>query len=477
MKDFVFVGWSKNRELAIKVKNLIDKNGFVGVVGGDYEENPERIRRQRKGTINETINYQMNQCDQAILLFQKTNDNLISGNLIYELGYINAQYNYTGHSTKLHVFKIDITQDVNLFPSDLHGIWGTMLSTNDKTQDDIAREIVTEFLRSQSQIKKKDKIQLLNDHHMVEFEIMKHFENPTMSDYDLAKDILVYLQAAFCYQEQADIKLKLQGFKSKMLEKREGSEELRWATDYAELTVDLFCKTVPVKEHFNIQMDRLSFRKFLDGYECIGARFAKKTAGIFETAELKKLVLTYETNKQNEFGTLLIAQIQEHITYLILVYLSSGTLEEKEKIKYSEEGIFYGVSAQKNLEIISQNSEDEMYAKLLLCYTYKNLSAFYNNVGNTEKSEEYSKASLELRKTLKDHINGIPFIRPSLKEYFTLEYLIQAIDIIKICDDEYVINDYMLEIEQYLEQRKISDSIRNLMVNDLSVKYNKLKKE
>ena len=107
----------------------------------------------------------------------------------------------------------------------------------------------------------KEKIQLLNDHYVVELELSKHFENPTMSDYDLAKDILVYQQAAFCYQEQVDSKLKIERFKSKMLEKGEGSRELRWAIDYAELTLDLFCRTIPSEENFSIDMDRMTFKK------------------------------------------------------------------------------------------------------------------------------------------------------------------------------------------------------------------------
>ena len=164
MKDFVFIGWSRNRDLAIAVKNILDLRGFICVVGGVYEENPESVRG-RKGTVNETINYQMNHCDQSILLFQKIDDNLgISGNLIYELVYINDQYNYIESPTKLHIFKIDITQaDDNLFPSDLHGIWGSNISSSGRTIDDMAHEIAEVFLNNQTQIKKSNKFKLLNN--------------------------------------------------------------------------------------------------------------------------------------------------------------------------------------------------------------------------------------------------------------------------------------------------------------------------
>ena len=44
MKEAVFIGWSGNRLLAIKIKEKLDKEGFSGVIGGDYEHNPEILR-------------------------------------------------------------------------------------------------------------------------------------------------------------------------------------------------------------------------------------------------------------------------------------------------------------------------------------------------------------------------------------------------------------------------------------------------
>lgn len=73
------------------------------------------------------------------------------------------------------------------------------------------------------------------------------------------------------------------------------------------------------------------------------------------------------------------------------------------------------------------------------------------------------------------YLNGIPFIRPSLKNYLTLEYLMQVVEMVKCCDDEYMIEDYMQEIEQYLHHRETSDGIRDLMINTLKSDYVKLK--
>lgn len=475
MKDYVFIGWSRNRDLAISVKNILDKKGFVCVIGGVYENNPYDLR-MRKGTVNETINYQMNHCDQAILLFQKLDDNLsISGNLIYELGYINAQYNFIQASTKLHIFKIDITQgDDNLFPTDLHGIWGTNVISLNKTNDEIAQEIANEFVNNQRQIKKKNKFNILNNHHFVEYEIKKHFENPSMSDYDLALDILVYLQSAFCYQEQSDMKLKMELFKSKIIETGNESVELRWSVDYAILTLTLFCLTIPNEDSLQLSLEGITFRKLLNEYKAMGETIIDKFSDSLDGMELDEVKISKEFNDKNNFEAFLIAQMQEHITYLILVYLLSGNLDDSEKIKYSKVGIKFGNTVVHNLNIIAKNPEDAMFAKLLLGFAHKNLATFYSNLNDADQCLINQKKSLRLRREINTYVNGMPMIRPSLKDYINLEYLLQVVDMIKNYDDEHEKADYMLEIRQYIEKRQRYERIRDYMVDLLTEEYNKI---
>ena len=475
MKDYVFIGWSRNRELAISVKNILDQKGFLCVIGGVYENNPYDVR-MRKGTVNETINYQMNHCDQAILLFQKLDDNLsISGNLIYELGYISAQYNFIDASTKLHIFKIDITQaDDNLFPSDLHGIWGANISSMAKSIDEIAMEIADEFISNQRQIKKKNKFNILNNHHFVEYEMKKHIENPSMSDYDLALDILVYLQAAFCYQEQFDMKLKMESFKTRIIEKGNESKELKWSVDYAIVTLTLFCLTIPNEDNMSLSMDGVTFRRLLNNYKSIGEDIIDRFQDALQGFDLDEVRFTEEFNLKNNFEALLIGQMQEHITYLILVYLLSGSLDVNEKMKYLNMGIKYCNAAIQNLGIIAKNPEDEMYAKLLLSFAHKNLATFYSNLGEENESVLNQKKSLRLRRDINTHINGMSMIRPSLKDYINLEYLLQVVDVIKNYEDEYEKADYLVEIRQYIEKRHRAERVRDYMVDSLTNEYNKI---
>lgn len=472
MKEHVFIGWSRNRELAIEVKKILDDNGFVGIVGGVYEDNPECVRC-RKGTVNETINYQMNHCDQAILLFRKIDDNMgISGNLIYELGYINAQYNIVGSYTKLHIYKIDITQaDDNLFPSDLHGVWGTMVSSHNKTNEEIAKEITDEFFKNQNQVKKFDRFKLLNDHHFVEYEISRHFETPTMSDYDLATEILVYMQAAFCYQEQKDMRLKMERFKTRLYETENYSQELKFAVDYACLTLELFCQTVPSDDEFQTAMEGKRFRDFLHRYISIGERILEHINNYFEEVSLESAVVDENFCKVYEFEALFLAQVQQHITYLILVYLNNDAINDEERKKYASDGVLYCISAIKNLEIIASKKEEEMYAKMLLGFVYKNLSTFYTYIGDVENRTKFQKKSLKMRQELNSYVKGLTMIRPSFKDYITLEYLMQCVEVAKDCTDKYERSDYIEEIEAFLERRERFKMTRDLLVNMLSKEY------
>lgn len=475
MKDYVFIGWSRNRDLAIAIKEVLDKCGFIGVIGGIYEGNPAHVRI-RKGTVNETINYQMNHCDQSILLFQKIDDNLgISGNLIYELGYINAQYNFIETATKLHIFKIDITKaDDNLFPSDLHGIWGTNISSSNKSITEMADEIVKEFLSNQSQNKKSDKFKLLNNHYYIEYEMKKHFNNPTMSDYDLATALLVYVQSAFCYQEQNDIKLKFELFKAKMIEKSYSSRELEWVTNYAIQTLTLYCLTVPNEDSGQLCMPGSTFRGLLSKYKEIGEYIGEAFYDELGSMELSELYVNEEFGENNDFEAWLIAQMQEHVTYLILVYLCNSKIDADEFEKYARVGVDFCLATIKNLELLAQKEDGKMYANLLLSYAYKNLCTFYGYLHEDKQSELFQRKSFKLRKEVYSYANSISTIKPSLKDYLTLEYLLQVVDKIKTCEDKYEKEDYLLEINTYIDNHKKTERNRNFMFNSLVDEYGKL---
>ena len=475
MKDYVFIGWSRNRDLAIALKNILDQHGFACVIGGVYENNPEKLRI-RKGTVNETINFQLNHCDQAIMLFQKLDDNLgISGNLIYELGYINARYGYIDSTTKLHIFKLDITQaDDNLFPSDLHGVWGEKISTTDRTDIDVAKEIAERFINNQSQIKKVDKFKLLNNYSAIEIELAKHFDNQTMSDYDLATDILIYVQASFCYQRQNDAKRRLEQFKSLMTERYNISHELELAIDYGITTLNLYCITIPDPDNGQIHMPGSVFRGILREYTETANHLLSNIREL-NNLSLHEVRLSNQFIEKNDFEAWMISQMQEHISYLILVYLSNPQIEQKEKEHYAKIGQEFSNAAIKNLALFERIQTDALYSKLLTSYAQKNLSTFLEILGENNECEQASARSLSLRREIYSFVCNNQSIRPTLKDYIALEYFLQVVEKIQTCDNIYEKEDYYIELENYIQVHNRSEKARTLMFSSLIQKYESLK--
>ena len=474
MRDYVFIGWSRNRELAIELKNILDQKGFTCVIGGLYENNPEKLR-VHKGTVNATINFQMNHCDQSIMLFQKIDDNIgISGNLIYELGYVTAQYSYIESATKLHIFKIDINSaDENLFPTDLHGVWGASIKSEGKSLTEIAQEIACEFLRNQSQIYSLDKFKMLNDHNYIEYAMKKHFETPTTSEYDLAILMLIYVQSAFCYQEQIDLKSKIQTFRAKMLEEINPNVELDMVTEYALQILKLYCITIPNEQTGVLELKGMVFRELYNGFNDIGERLLCERMN--KDDKVCDCCLETDDTARHEFESWMLAQLQEHITYLLLVYLNNSNLSEEEVNTYSAMGIRYCSSAIANLQLLSANETDARYAGLLLGYAYKNMSTFCAYQHQDEDVEIYRIKSYKERKKLYNYVNSMTTINPTLKDYITLEYLLQIVDMAKRTSDIYAKKDYMAQILDYITKKKTIIDNRDYMFNMLISEYEALK--
>lgn len=100
------------------------------------------------------------------------------------------------------------------------------------------------------------------------------------------------------------------------------------------------------------------------------------------------------------------------------------------------------------------------------------MSTFYSHLNNTDEVEKNQRKSFKLRKELFSYTSKISTIRPSLKDYIALEYLLQAIEKVKVCEDKYERVDYILEIKEYIEKRGRLERNRNYMLNMLIDEYN-----
>lgn len=483
MKDTVFIGWTTDNTIAIKVKKLIDQESFLGVVGGNYIDNPEGFNDG--STINETIVKQMNHCDQAILIFNKPvvkkkdkGPKNVSGNLVYEYGYLNGLFGYGNGQGKILVLTIDFNskEDELLFPSDLRGAWVNNIETKElegkgSLEDKIALKIKEMFIANQYKINNINLLTMLDNHHLVEEEMDLHATQPRYSDYDFATYILVYAMSGFCFQEHFDHIKRLGNYKVNDTY----SPYIKEAVNYAMHTLKLFCSTSP---NYNEEDHQYSFNfthdvlfEFTKDYKN-DSKGVIKRLNLGKEAVLKNIKLDKVTALDNKFDALLIAQLQEHMTYALLLYLFSET-DKEQRIDFATRGIAYGLSCIHNLDVLKASKDFKEYAMLLESYEYKNLATFYKEIGEYDKYQEYQDLSLDIRDELRMLDPEAKRLKGTLVEYLNLEYYSQLIEIIDDYKDEKLRKDCLIEINNYIKKCETQNQNRLFMLNMLKEEYEK----
>lgn len=482
MKDTVFIGWTTDSSIAIKVKDLIEKESFAGVVGGDYEGNPKELNQGK--TINDRIVKQMNHCDQGILIFSKPvvkegeqAPKNVSGNLIYEYGYLHALFGYSSTDEKLVVITIDFNkqEDELLFPSDLRGAWvknivTSKLKGDEPLEDKIAKEVTRIFLDNQKKLKNINLFKILDDHHQVEREFEYHESQPAYSDYDFATYILIYAMSGFCFQEHFDHKDKLEQYKP-----TSASKYVRQASTYARHTLELFCATSPEydssRKTYTFNFDNDTLNQFSDFYSDDGKDVIEGLP-FLEGSKLRDARMPEDKVSSHKFETLLLAQLQEHMTYVLLLGLHSKMNSKETCEKNARKGINYGLSAIHNLKLLEKEEEFKEYSMLLESYEYKNLSTFYRTVGEDSESLQYRDLSIKMRDNLKRLGSKQGHYRTTLEDYLKLEYYTQLIELVDEYDDEDK-DDALRSIGKFIKESEIKNQNRLFMLNMLKEEYKK----
>ncbi len=477
-KGIIFIGWSKNKNLAIVLKNKLDANGYLGVIGGDYEGNDDSLSANTR-TVSETITYQMNRCNQAILLFENKKDNTgavlpISGNLIYETGFLSSKFNARENIAKLHLFKIDIVnEDSELFPTDMHGVWGTPLLRRGQNDEEVAQRIFDEFIRKQNLILSQDKMSVLNTIHSVGSELHDHFTNPQLSDYELATQLVFYTQARYIYQDISiaiEQCVKLQELlSSDKLRPVALSNSLQLAMD----TLDLFRQVVASPDS-RVNMEGRVFRNFIKKFNSDAYRIKEYSLEFHEDYDYSGIRFSEEDVQNDEFVVWAITQLQEHTTFLYLVYLDKEGINPEKRKELCEKALVYCNSVIANCKTLQKQESNEQYARLLLSYVYRNAYSFCKDLGREEDAEKYAQLSLETRKSLYRNIDSKPNINSSLKDYIALEYFVQLADSITTMKDEDEILDCLTEMGEYIRVFENHENSRTIVFSRFKNIYNGL---
>ncbi len=140
----VFIGWSgENKEIAIRIGNLLEQIGFAPIVGGGKDTTL---------FVGNQIIEQMNKSDFAVLLLEKTSKSenaTVSANVMFEWGYL---LNKFPESNRIRTFVINMNGSE--LPSDIAGCWSQRVekpewkTEEEKEQifDSIAAEIFNSFV-------------------------------------------------------------------------------------------------------------------------------------------------------------------------------------------------------------------------------------------------------------------------------------------------------------------------------------------
>ena len=469
MEEIVFIGWNGSPDLAIAVKGRLAAHGFCGVVGGNFEENPEAFRQMRD-TVNATVKSQMDGCSQAIVILTRYDQlgseaNIrISGNLCYEIGYLTARFKSTDDAAKIHLFNIGVS--VSDLPSDIQGLWdGGTNTMPDDSLDIKADKIVEEFLRRQKLATKRDYFSFCNEYHLIEYKMARHFNTPLVSNRDLAFQTIFYLQSSYIYSDVSNALVQLQNLEDAMREAYATiSPDFEAIFKFGRLSLGLFRLAIPEDtDDLRVVLDSSTFRKTKREYVRLIESLAKG-AGVDATSPVH---LDDEALDDHEFESLLLMQVQQHLTFLYLLYLDSPQHSQAERSKLAGDAIEACKVVIGNLELLKKRRYGMLYAVLLLGFTYHNMSIFYDLTGDDEGMRECEALALETRRVIYEAIVNRSGINQGLKSYAELEYYFQLADCIDTVADEDDRLDYCDEIEEFISRRTMRKNMEYLTFDRL----------
>ena len=187
MKDRVFIAWSGTSELALRVKHILENRcNYKCFIGGNGTND------SNFASVGDTVLQQIKSCNQAIIIFQKRGDGLISNNLFFELGYALASYGLT----KVHCVKL-ANEDLML-PSDFDNSFVEPIDDTDT--DTLVEGIVNYFLARQKLSVNTNKMYLINNRYLIKEYIKRHFseQGSKCSDYELVQYLLFIRRRRRC---------------------------------------------------------------------------------------------------------------------------------------------------------------------------------------------------------------------------------------------------------------------------------------
>ncbi len=429
MKGKVFIGWSGTNKLAYKVKASLEKENYEGVVGGQSGQDGGLY-------VGAVVLNEIDGCNQALFVVQKKENERISNNLMFELGYALAKFN----ANKIHVVYVDIDSEDKEIPSDLKGIWASHCST--EGDEKIEDEIVGKFLENQKNIIPEEKMSVIGSYYHMKEQIKKYAYAPHCSEYEFAQYILFFSQAAYMYSNEKDALRALKELMNRLPNPAPSLDSaVRFAVCYLELF--LFVK----KEEDRLFIDRHDFRTL--------------------KRKLKSIEEKVEPMEKDDFTKWFLVFINDTINYSHILYSYNSEHTEEEKEEILNNSIPYAEKCLKYCEELKENKANALCLELYTAYMYRNLSTAYKQLPEgTEKSHTYLNKSFEARKKLVEYYE-MHDISTKLFDNFELEYYLALSECLEFVTDEDDFLDYKYDCEEYIKRVKELNREKSYFINKI----------
>lgn len=453
----IFIGWNAdNREIALRVGNILSANEFSPIVGG---------ASRTAFTVNEEIRRQMDSCDLAIFLIEKETKTDKQGkvisigfnpNVMIELGYM---LNKVHHSS---VIRVLINMDPGELPTDLLGAWSEPVDKREVDENnveereavynEVAEKIADIFFRYINSEKiTSDKLDYFDKWENNAHEIYQFTGNTRISE-----KLIYGMQSAIYSGELNRLYNKLVSIHNDLSqEKNTGIKDFQKEhlsmVKCALAILNVFVVTkrltvLPTTEQFNSLCSELGFEYEKD----IADEDLRRWCEIFRT---DKLELCYE------------------------LYAAAET-DPEDKIADYEIALDLCLKVIKLIEVqVQRKTEDKTYSLIYLAFANRNISQIYKNLAELipEKHDEYYQLQKKYCKKTYDN-------RKELYEYYKISSRSNSLTM------DYISHEYLLSLaEQYsfeedrMEKRKIerdakniysqwkeSNSVRNMIFNKVT---------
>ena len=437
MKGKVFIGWCGSTALADDVKKKLKDADFEGIRGGES-------RTDNYIFLGQTILKEIDNCNQAVFIFQKKDDGSISASTLFELGYALARL----ETNKIHVFYIDIPEKDQSIPSDLEGIWAEHLyNVNDEQIDE---KVVEKFLANQKKVFIGNKMNIINTYYEKRSAFEIYAERPFCSEYELAQHVLFFSQAAYMFNDV-----------------NEGLEYLK----------RLEKKLSPIGHEL---MQALRFGKayllFIQNIRSQGSDCIYITGSVYREARsaFDTVLNAISDWPDSEFKQWLEILTYEAMNYIRILRASDPELNPERRDSLLAKSVEY---AEKTLEKcdelcgppareISDESTNEQCITLYRAYMFRNLSTAYLNqtVSDRTAANEYLMRSYQERKKLIEYYK-VRTISSKILETIEMEYYLAISELLEYLEDEELREENMESCSDYLEKTQDLHKKKTVFIN------------